>query len=253
MFKNRVKFLRTSAGISQQRLAFFLGVERSTIGKWETQNVIPSGEMLKAIAEFFNVSTDYLLGKKDDDVDNVEYPDEYQGLDHTGEYLQETREENGYTIAELSEETGISEKVLLEYEDGTRPVKSNLFEKILKVYDMTRPDFEIDNNIPTYEARKEFHGDYNRSLAFDKAIEQDHYAEMERSFDLTSHEKDVVVAYRKQPEMQPAVDKILGVASDAPKQIQILAAHSDKATFTKAELTEIENYKEALRKAKKGL
>lgn len=33
------------------------------------------------------------------------------------------------------------------------------------------------------------------------------------SFNLTDHEKDVIIAYRSQPEMQSAVDKLLGIAA----------------------------------------
>lgn len=62
MFKNRIKELRKSKKITQEKLAELLGVERSTIGKWESTSIIPSSEMLIEIAKFFNVTVDYLLG-----------------------------------------------------------------------------------------------------------------------------------------------------------------------------------------------
>jgi transcriptional regulator with XRE-family HTH domain len=45
-------------------LAAELGIERSNIGKYEGKSrVIPSTDVLSAIADYFNVSTDYLLGR----------------------------------------------------------------------------------------------------------------------------------------------------------------------------------------------
>ncbi len=38
------------------------------------------------------------------------------------------------------------------------------------------------------------------------------------SFDLTAHEKQLVISYRSHPEMQPAVDTILGLESEVKKE-----------------------------------
>lgn len=62
MFSKRIKELRKTKKITQEKLAGLLGVERSTIGKWESTSIIPSSEMLIEIAKFFNVTVDYLLG-----------------------------------------------------------------------------------------------------------------------------------------------------------------------------------------------
>ena len=64
MFKLRLKELRAKNNITQEQLALAIGVERSSIGKYEgKQGVIPSVDVLKAIADYFNVTTDYLLGR----------------------------------------------------------------------------------------------------------------------------------------------------------------------------------------------
>jgi transcriptional regulator with XRE-family HTH domain len=64
MFKFRLKELRKEERMTQVQLADAIGVERSTIGKYEgNQNVVPSIEVLHTIADYFNVTTDYLLGR----------------------------------------------------------------------------------------------------------------------------------------------------------------------------------------------
>ena len=64
MLEKILKELRAQHSITQEQLAAAIGVERSSIGKYEgNQNVIPSVDVLKAIADYFNVTTDYLLGR----------------------------------------------------------------------------------------------------------------------------------------------------------------------------------------------
>lgn len=59
IFKN----LRQSSGYTQQELAEKLGIARSTIGMYETGAREPDFETLELIADFFNVDTDYLIGR----------------------------------------------------------------------------------------------------------------------------------------------------------------------------------------------
>jgi len=57
-----LKELRAKHSITQEQLAAAIGVERSSIGKYEgNQSVMPSVDVLKAIADYFDVTTDYLL------------------------------------------------------------------------------------------------------------------------------------------------------------------------------------------------
>ncbi len=62
MFSKKIKELRKSKKITQEKLAEMVGVERSTIGKWESTSIIPSSEMLIELSKLFNVSIDFLLG-----------------------------------------------------------------------------------------------------------------------------------------------------------------------------------------------
>lgn len=64
MFASRIKNLRLSKGLNQVQLAEKLGVKKQSISNWENDNIMPSIEMLVRIADFFEVSTDYLLGRE---------------------------------------------------------------------------------------------------------------------------------------------------------------------------------------------
>lgn len=65
----RIADLRKHRGLSQYQLAKLLNIATSTLGMYETGKRKPNVEMLEQIAEFFNVSTDYLLGRAAPDED----------------------------------------------------------------------------------------------------------------------------------------------------------------------------------------
>lgn len=61
----RLRVERTKNGLTQKEMASFLGLDRTTYVKYETGQSEPNFEVLKKIAERFNVTTDYLLGRDD--------------------------------------------------------------------------------------------------------------------------------------------------------------------------------------------
>lgn len=66
MFAERLKHLRKTKGITQEQLAAIIGVERSSIGKYEGRSqTIPSDDVKYRIAEYFGVTVDYLMGYSD--------------------------------------------------------------------------------------------------------------------------------------------------------------------------------------------
>lgn len=65
VFGSRVLKLRKDAGFSQQALAEHLGVSFHQISKMETAQRGPSLEVACALADFFDVSLDYLVGRSD--------------------------------------------------------------------------------------------------------------------------------------------------------------------------------------------
>ena len=62
---NRIKQLRNEKNIYQDALAKLLGIEVAGVSKIETGRVPLKDEYIIKLADFFEVSTDYLLGKTD--------------------------------------------------------------------------------------------------------------------------------------------------------------------------------------------
>lgn len=63
MFKENIKKLRKSRGLTQKEIAEELGITQPTYQQWESGKRSPTGETLEKLADFFNVSTDFLLGR----------------------------------------------------------------------------------------------------------------------------------------------------------------------------------------------
>ncbi len=60
-----IKRLRLARGLNQVEFAKAMGVSKQCVSNWENDNVMPSIEMLIKIADFFNVTTDYILGRNE--------------------------------------------------------------------------------------------------------------------------------------------------------------------------------------------
>lgn len=65
MFWNRFYELCLQRGTKPNPLGKNIGISSGIITKWKTENTLPNGETLIKIADYFNVSIDYLLGRTD--------------------------------------------------------------------------------------------------------------------------------------------------------------------------------------------
>ncbi|EAG4505975.1 XRE family transcriptional regulator [Listeria monocytogenes] len=76
---DRVKELCKKHGIAVSKLEYDIGFGKNSIYSWKQNN--PSSDKLKKVADYFNVSTDYLLGRTDNiqiiNEENQESNDEF--------------------------------------------------------------------------------------------------------------------------------------------------------------------------------
>ena len=59
-----LKILRTSKGLSQQKLADAIGTSQQAINRYENQNIQPDIDTLIKLADYFETTIDYLVGHK---------------------------------------------------------------------------------------------------------------------------------------------------------------------------------------------
>jgi len=63
MFAKRLEKLRHEKDLTHQQMGDMLGITRQAYGNYELAKREPDIKTLKILADFFNVSLDYLLGK----------------------------------------------------------------------------------------------------------------------------------------------------------------------------------------------
>lgn len=114
-FEERLVYLRNNRDLSQYEMAAKLYVDRSRYCKWEQGKSRPSYEMLAQIADFFGVTTDYLLGRTDrPELHVIDNPQEFAALG--AEQLSRSGD-TPYTPDQIA---AITDAVLQEMEKRTK-------------------------------------------------------------------------------------------------------------------------------------
>ena len=80
--KEQLQQLRKSRGLTQDDLAEILGISLSSYQKYERDAISPSYETLCKIADFYHVTTDYLLGREPatDTFDMLQLPEDQKSV-----------------------------------------------------------------------------------------------------------------------------------------------------------------------------
>jgi len=64
-FGERLKELRTEKGLSLQQLADKVGITPAGLNYWEQNKRVPNLDAVIALADFFDVTLDYIAGRED--------------------------------------------------------------------------------------------------------------------------------------------------------------------------------------------
>lgn len=108
MLGSRIRELREERGLTQEELGKILNLTKGNISKYESSKLEPNIETIKLIANYFKVSTDYLLGRT-----------EYRNYPHT----------QAAHIAENESEYPLTEKDLEHIERLLRKAREGLKKK----------------------------------------------------------------------------------------------------------------------------
>ncbi|HHX50558.1 MAG TPA: helix-turn-helix transcriptional regulator [Clostridia bacterium] len=89
MLKKRLEELRIEKGMTRKKVAAHLRIDQSTYGKYELGKREPDYDILRELAELYNTSVDYLLGRT-----NIRTPIETIATHHNeDEWTEEERED----------------------------------------------------------------------------------------------------------------------------------------------------------------
>ena len=101
MIGQTIRDLRKLKKMSQSELAKVVGVSQTTVTAWETGKAEPSSSAISSLADYFNVTTDYLLGrpeKKDDNAHTADIEDLDKMMDNARSFGGKKMTENDREI-----------------------------------------------------------------------------------------------------------------------------------------------------------
>lgn len=113
-FEERLVELRKIKDVTQEDVAYFIGVTRPAYTAYESGRRQPDYEILQKLADYFNVTTDYLLGRSDiayqDDSNKPSEIDEHDNLQPTPperirKFYKKVGELSSESLALLEEQT----------------------------------------------------------------------------------------------------------------------------------------------------
>lgn len=122
----RLRDLRKSRGITQEKIAQALGVQRTTYNRYETGGIQPPSDIILKLAEYFNTTSSYILGEVDDPAPPKQKQDEL-GF---GDRLKKIIEKKNITEKKLSELAGIPTEIISKIISENKVPDSDLLHRI---------------------------------------------------------------------------------------------------------------------------
>lgn len=126
--------LRKQKNVTQEEIAAELGVTATAVSKWENNYTLPDIMMLCALADYFQVTTDELLGRN---------------ISQSNAIIISKTKELGKSIAKLTEKYNIqSYAILTDYADVFSLLENETMEKIKYIFtalDEPPEEHEMDN------------------------------------------------------------------------------------------------------------
>ena len=123
--KERLKELREEKGLTQTQLAKETNISQAGIAKWETGDRTPSMDQLIILANFFDCSIDYLVGRID-----------YQKIMKIfAERLKLLQKDANLSAKQLGDILGVSDSTIIRWENDEISPSIEYLPKLVKYFD----------------------------------------------------------------------------------------------------------------------
>lgn len=156
----KLKKLRLSRNITQKRFGEMFGLAESTISMYERDERKPDYDTLIHIADHFDVSVDYILGREgsqqSEDPSKLENTEPLNGNNQfLGKRLKQLRKEKKITQIELGERINVTHVSISGYESGNRFPDINTLERLADYFnvqiDYLLGRVQVDRSIKSQE------------------------------------------------------------------------------------------------------
>lgn len=131
---NRLKELRIKHGLNQKEVADALDTTQQAISLYESGKREPKLKTWQKLADYFNVSTSYLMGLN---------------INSFGNRIKELRIKHGLSQDDLAEKIGVKANTICQYEKGKRHPNDKIWQKLADCFNVsiTSVRGEIDTEL----------------------------------------------------------------------------------------------------------
>lgn len=124
MDMNRLKELRIKNNLTLDDIEAKTGIKRGTYSNYDNNKTEPKMETWQKLADYFNVSTSYLMG-----LNNNSF----------GNRIKELRIKNGLSQGDLAKVTGLTRQAISNYENNERTPNKEIWEKLADYFNVSVP------------------------------------------------------------------------------------------------------------------
>ena len=134
IYREKLKELREYEDIKQKELAEIIGISNAALSEFEREKTIMPIKHLVNIANYFNVSLDYIFSfNKEKSYKNIK---EINNIE-AGKRLKEFRKNNKITQTKLAELLNTNQSVIANYERGRNYIATPFLYTICKKYNVS--------------------------------------------------------------------------------------------------------------------
>ena len=135
MYKERIKYLREYYEVTQEVIANYIGINKGLYSQYEIEYKLMPTKHLSTIANYFNVSLDYIFKFTNE----LSYQNIRKDIDKklSGERIKKFRKENSITQVNLSKILNTTQSTIAEYESGKNIIATPFLYTICKKYNIS--------------------------------------------------------------------------------------------------------------------
>lgn len=152
----RVKMERLRVGLSQDELAEKLGFGRTNIANYESGRVKPPSDVIAKMTKIFNVTSDYLLGLDDIEIDGL------------GPALASEMEQQNIQAIDICVATGAYPQEIEACLNENIGLSETLLDRVLTELGLSLGDFLNKHDLFDSEIPAHFDGDLDKYLKYKK-------------------------------------------------------------------------------------
>jgi len=167
IFSERLKFLRGYGNLQQKDIARFLNISSVTYYRYENNKREPSMSILMALADYFDVSIDYLVGRSDNPNKSPS-----EDVDTFLARLRALRKSQNITQEDISKILNIGMTSYYHYEHGRREPSMSTLIALADYFDVSIDYLVGCSDNPSIEEIPEIlvlHRNFNNMSEFDRA------------------------------------------------------------------------------------